>query len=87
MPTLQRANRVWPSWATSTRRQPGSVNDLPTQADVTNALGLGDWMDFTAALEDIHDQVHGWVGGHMGNPFTSPNDPLFFVFHTYIDLL
>ena len=68
-----------------TRRQPGSVNDLPTQADVTNALGLGDWMDFTAALEDIHDQVHGWVGGHMGMVPVAAFDPVFWAHHCMID--
>ena len=35
----------------------------------------------------LHNFVHGWVGGHMGHPFTSPNDLIFFFHHCNIDRL
>lgn len=34
----------------------------------------------------LHNRVHMWVGGSMG-PGTSPNDPLFFLHHAFIDKL
>ena len=41
-------------------------------------------------LEDHHDGVHRWVGGrdgHMGGLETSPQDPVFWLHHSYIDYL
>lgn len=35
----------------------------------------------------MHNFGHGWVGGHMGHPFTSPNDLIFFFHHCNIDRL
>lgn len=34
-----------------------------------------------------HNQMHNWVGGAMLNDTTAGHDPLFWSFHTYIDLL
>jgi tyrosinase len=28
-----------------------------------------------------------WIGGHMGQMRISPNDPIFFLLHSYIDYL
>lgn len=35
----------------------------------------------------MHGFGHGWVGGHMGHPLTSPNDLIFFLHHCNIDRL
>ncbi len=35
----------------------------------------------------MHNFGHGWVGGHMGHPYTSPNDLIFFFHHCNIDRL
>lgn len=35
----------------------------------------------------LHNFGHGWVGGHMGHPYTSPNDLIFFFHHCNIDRL
>ena len=35
----------------------------------------------------MHNFGHGWVGGHMGHPFSSPNDLIFFLHHCNIDRL
>lgn len=32
----------------------------------------------------LHNRVHEWVGGSMG-PGTSPNDPIFFLHHAFVD--
>jgi tyrosinase len=32
----------------------------------------------------MHNRIHAWVGGTMGPP-TSPNDPVFWLHHCYID--
>lgn len=32
----------------------------------------------------LHNRVHNWMGGSMG-PGTSPNDPIFFLHHAYVD--
>ncbi|KAL7749189.1 hypothetical protein RI367_005340 [Sorochytrium milnesiophthora] len=43
------------------------------------------YSDFSKQLEDgPHGQVHVWVGGDMGQRF-SPNDPIFFAHHAFID--
>lgn len=35
---------------------------------------------------EVHNGPHGWVGGEMGTA-RSPLDPVFFLHHTYIDML
>jgi len=79
------ATATTPSVVGPTRRQPGVPNELPTQQDVDAALSHGDWLDFSLALEDIHDQVHGWVGGHMGMVPVAAFDPVFWAHHCMID--
>ncbi|HWY90235.1 MAG TPA: tyrosinase family protein [Solirubrobacteraceae bacterium] len=71
--------------ARSTSRNPGAPNALPTQADVDRVLALTDFRDFSTQLQDIHDGVHGWVGGDMGSIATSAFDPVFWAHHAMID--
>lgn len=35
----------------------------------------------------MHNYGHGWVGGHMGHTFSSPNDLVFYFHHCNIDRL
>lgn len=72
----------------STRREPGPVDDLPTQAEVEDVLGNADWTDFTLALEgQLHNRVHGWTGGHMGVVAVAAFDPIFWSHHCMVDRL
>lgn len=70
-----------------TRRRPGDTNDLPTQSKVDAVTTSTDWTDFNFQLEDMHDDVHGWVGGDMGFVSTSAFDPIFWSHHCMIDRL
>ncbi len=64
---------------------------LPDNDQVSAALsktpyagGPDSWVNFCEGM--LHDPVHRWVGGNMSFP-TSPNDPVFFLHHCYLDLL
>jgi tyrosinase len=67
--------------------QPGSP-PLPSAGDIEQVLGLGDFLDFTQQLEQLHNNVHVWVGGDKGHmadiPFAA-FDPIFWAHHAMID--
>src|SRR5258708_16855908 len=71
--------------ARNTMRSPSNPGDLPSQDDVDGLMQLGNFEDFTGQLEDIHDGVHGWLGGDMGAVATSAFDPIFWSHHCMID--
>jgi tyrosinase len=72
----------------STRRQPKPIDDLPAQADVDQVLSSGDWTDFTLKLEgQLHNRVHDWVGGDMGQVSVAAFDPIFYSHHCMVDRL
>lgn len=84
------------------RRFGVSAPALPTAMDVTNALaetvydvppyslaspsGFRNRMEGWISGPQLHNLVHVWVGGSMG-PMSSPNDPVFFLHHCFIDKL
>jgi tyrosinase len=70
-----------------TVRDPGGPGapPLPSPADLNAVLALNDFLDFSNQLEDIHNGVHVWVGGTMGDIATAAYDPLFWAHHTMID--
>jgi tyrosinase len=70
-----------------TTRQPKPPKSLPTADQVNKILGLPDFQDFSEQLENIHNQVHIWVGGDMGVIPTAAFDPIFFSHHSMIDRL
>jgi tyrosinase len=92
-----------------TRRFPGDPGRLPHQKrptsepqqsplpSIQHVLALAHYDDFSSQLENVHDFIHGWVGGvdpdhpstggDMGVVATSAFDPLFFAHHTMIDRL
>lgn len=68
-----------------TTRNPGTPTGLPTAQDIEDVLELTDFRDFSNQLQDIHDGIHGWVGGDMGSIAVSAFDPVFWAHHTMID--
>ncbi len=78
-----------------TRRFPGDPAELPDAQAVEDLLNLSTFEDFSLQMEDLHDQVHGWVGGvdpndpsrggDMGVIATSAFDPIFWAHHCMID--
>ncbi|HVE69660.1 MAG TPA: tyrosinase family protein [Solirubrobacteraceae bacterium] len=68
-----------------TSRNPSGPGRLPTARQVEELLGLSDFRDFSNQLQDIHDGIHGWVGGDMGSIATSAFDPVFWAHHAMID--
>jgi len=38
-------------------------------------------------LEEHHNQVHVWVGGHMAPPSLAAFDPAFYLLHSFVDML
>jgi tyrosinase len=73
-----------------THREPLSPSQLPTPQEVEAVLSKSDYGDFSDGLEDIHNFLHGWVGGTCGDmsyvPF-SAFDPIFWSHHCMIDRL
>jgi hypothetical protein len=67
-----------------------SVADLqatlarPTYSGFQNTLESGDGAD---VVSQMHNGLHGWVGGHMGDLTGSPFDPFFYLHHCNIDRL
>jgi tyrosinase len=70
-----------------TSRQPGDPAELPAAQRINQILNLGDFRDFSEQLEDVHDSVHGWVGGTMSMIPWAAYDPVFWAHHTMIDRL
>lgn len=69
-----------------TRREPDpDLTNLPTQDQIDQVLEIGDFLEFSAAVEGLHDGVHGWVGGDMGMVPVAAYDPIFWVHHCMID--
>jgi tyrosinase len=77
--------------ATHTSRTPGPAGGnhgplgLPSAAQVKAVLAVKDFEDFSTQLEDLHNQVHVWVGGTMSEIPVAAFDPLFWAHHTMID--
>ena len=73
---------------------------LPTRAEVDSVLAMetydmAPWNSssdgFRNHLEgwrgvNLHNRVHVWIGGHMASA-ASPNDPVFWMHHAFIDML
>lgn len=68
---------------TSRASNPGDF--LPGPQDLADVMGQVNYAVFNDACEDIHDGVHGWVGGTMGNVGYAAFDPVFWAHHCMID--
>src|SRR5436190_1447355 len=61
-----------------TSREPDDPSRLPTPAAVEAVLRLSDFVDFQQQLEQLHDYIHVWVGGTVGEVPFAAYDPIFF---------
>ena len=55
-----------------THREPGDPSLLPTPGEIDDLLDLADYGDFSDGLEDVHNRIHGWVGGRCGDMSSVP---------------
>lgn len=84
-----------PAPAVGTQSLTVSVIRSPLTPDelLRRVSGIGEvkqatnYTDFATGLERVHDQVHDWVGGTMGNLTTAPADPIFWMHHANVDRL
>lgn len=81
---IQPSGRERPS-QTRTTREPGAPGQLPSAAQLERVLANRDFFTFQAQLESIHDGVHVWTGGTMGNVPVAAYDPIFWAHHCMID--
>jgi tyrosinase len=87
---LEQAAKAGDRKAPETIREPGAdgAPPLPTKANIEEVLALTSFEDFTGQLEELHNNVHMWVGGnkgHMGDIQLAAFDPIFWAHHTMID--
>ena len=68
-----------------TFRDPGPADFLPSPQDLQRVFDQPSFLVFSDACEDIHDGVHGWIGGTMGNVGYAAFDPVFWAHHCMID--
>lgn len=83
---IQSSGRAAPSQR-RTIRGPGAPGGLPLAGQVEAVLKNRDFFTFQTQLESIHDGVHVWTGGTMGDIATAAYDPLFWAHHSMIDRL
>src|SRR5258708_11698840 len=81
MPPMQQ----FPARPTQRQDPPNDPAMLPTADQVTHLIkDLDQFVDFSNQLQDIHDSIHGWVGGDMGVIAPSAFDPIFWSHHCMI---
>ena len=70
-----------------TFREPGRnpFASLPSEGALRSLVGIEDYGEFSDRLEDIHDGIHGWVGGSMSDLYRAGFDPLFHAHHCNVD--
>jgi len=87
--------RVWDdaSGDPALRREFGedSTSWLPSASDVAAGVAKTPYWPGPSCFERVsegvlHNPVHRWIGGNMAVA-TSPNDPVFFLHHAFLDLL
>jgi tyrosinase len=73
-----------------------SIQDDITSSTYNLLTRVGTWPGFSNhtpgdggsasnSLEAIHDEIHGYIGGQMGDPAVAGFDPIFFLHHANVD--
>jgi tyrosinase len=68
-----------------TFRRPGRAPVQAPPYDLAYVLAATSYTDFEQRLWTVHDTVHVWVGGTMGNTDWAAFDPLFWAHHAMVD--
>lgn len=72
-------------------RNIGAAGKLMNEEDANFLRMRKSYREYTACVDLQFEQmirgVHEWVGGTMGTIYYSPQDPVFFMFHAYVDSL
>lgn len=73
-----------------------SASSLPTPDEINEILDINSWEDFGGSSPNgygelelkPHNHMHSsFIAGSMGNPTSAAEDPIYWAFHCYIDLL
>ncbi|HEX9993066.1 MAG TPA: tyrosinase family protein [Acidimicrobiales bacterium] len=81
---LRSAYNQWTGQPTS--RAPRPAAQLATiAASLEFAMVQTEFPEFSANLENPHNQLHVWVGGDMGSVPTAAYDPVFWLHHANVD--
>lgn len=71
-----------------TSRDPGSLSTLKTLAKLVNKAQVKtSYVSYSAALENPHNGLHGFMGGTMGIIPYAAYDPIFWAHHANVDRL
>lgn len=84
-PMTGRRERSWPR---RTRRAPGQAAGTlppPLQDRWDWAQQAGTFGEFNRRITLLHNNVHGWVGGTMGEVAWAAYDPIFWAHHAMVD--
>jgi tyrosinase len=68
-----------------TFRDPQDPGILPDSTEVEALWEISDFGEFSTRVQNIHDRIHGWTGGHMATIQFSAYDPIFWAHHCNID--
>jgi tyrosinase len=68
-----------------TFRKPGAAPVPGPPYDLSYVLAASTYTEFEERMWEVHDTLHVWVGGTMGNPAWAAYDPLFWAHHTMVD--
>ena len=70
-----------------TLRDPDPPDELPRKATIDSILNAPTFQDFSNRLENVHGDLHVWVGGAMSQVPTAGYDPIFMAHHSMVDRL
>src|SRR4029453_19534788 len=62
-------------------------DELPRDRTIRSILQAPTFSDFSSRLENVHNDVHVWVGGSMSAVPVAGFDPVFWSHHAMIDRL
>ncbi|XP_036357241.1 putative tyrosinase-like protein tyr-1 isoform X3 [Octopus sinensis] len=84
----------WKTPAGTLIRNGGFITRLPTSSNIEDVLTRTKLEEISEPnaqerynLEFLHNSMHVVIGGHMGSVPSSPMDPIFWLVHSYIELV